>query len=77
MEYQLVYTDGTEQTQEFDSIWDALKAAIGLLEESECQIEGIGFGGQRYILSGAVIRCIRIYLSDCPAGYWKDGSHEA
>jgi len=78
MKYQLIHSQKSSP-EGFDSIWDALKKAITLLEESECKIDGIQcgedlFGKPIYVLKEAGINSIWFVLSNCPHGYWQEVS---
>ena len=78
MKYQLVYIKNrSEKTRDYDTIWQALKAAITILEETELQIEGIKsgedlLGDPEYILRSAAVNSIWLTLSNCPDGYWRE-----
>ena len=78
MKYQLVYIKNkSEKTRDYDTIWQALKAAITILEETELQVEGIKSGDDllgkpEYILRSAAINSIWLTLSNCPNGYWRE-----
>ena len=77
MKYKLIYIENeTERTKEFDSIWDALREAIRMLE-SDIQIKGIVCGENlfkqpNYVLRSAAIHMIWLSLANCPVGYWEE-----
>lgn len=79
MKYQLVYIEKMKkQVKEFDTIWDALKEAIRMLEASDNPgIKGIKCGDDllgepAYVLRGATVNSIWLLLANCPDGYWRE-----
>lgn len=77
MIYQLEYiAKAKKQTMNFSTIWEALKAAIAMLETSDkTRIQGIKCGDDllgepEYVLRGATVNSIWLLLANCPDGYW-------
>ena len=77
MKYQLVYVENDEkQVKEFESVWDALKLAIAMLETEGRVPIGIANGGLmkefNYVLRRASIVSIQLLLGNCPGKYWME-----
>lgn len=75
MTYKLVYIEnGTERVQEFDTLWDALKEAVRMREDSDGKVLGIkakDLVEWQYVLRTGQILAIEMALISVP-NWWKE-----
>lgn len=75
MTYKLVYIESQqERFQEFDTLWDALKEAVRMREESGAKVLGIKAGdllGWEYVLRVGQISAIEMALIQI-TDWWKE-----